>query len=85
MATKTYQIIQNDIALLSITIEVDGITDPYIDYQWDSKTGLVTAALATNPTKRVIIPHTGNSLGAIEPGSFKITNATAVDYNYWYY
>ena len=89
MATRTYTIQHSPDATgaytktISITIDVE--EDLYTDYQWDSKTGLVTAALKTNPSKRVVIPHTGNSIAKIDPGPFTAENITSIQHNYWYY
>lgn len=57
---KTYSIIQNGQAILSITVEDPG--NKYSNLQWDSKTGLVTAVI---DGKRKPIKYSGNSIGAI--------------------
>lgn len=84
MANRNYTIKQNGKTVFSITIDID--TDNYTDYQWDSKTGLVTAVdLNDANRKRVIIPYTGNGVGTLEPGPFEAIGITKMDYNFWYY
>ena len=81
-STKTYKITQNDVTVLSITIDDPG--GVYRDIQWDSRTGLVTAVIGTN-SERIPIPYTGNACGKLSPEAFTATNIYAMDYNYWYY
>ena len=84
MAKREYTIRQNGKTVFSIVVDID--TDKYDDYQWDSKTGLVTAVDVTDAArKRVIIPYTGNGTGTLEPGPFEATGITKMDYNFWYY
>lgn len=89
MATRTYTIQHspdesgNYTKTITLTINVD--EDIYTDYQWDSKTGLVTAAYKNNPQRRVVIPHEGESIARIDPGPFEATGMVTIDHNYWYY
>jgi hypothetical protein len=82
--TKTYNIIQNGIPILSITIDQPTGVE-YSDMQWDSRTGLVTAKI--NGGERKAIQYTGNSLGAIppDPNGFTAENVTGISFRYWYY
>lgn len=68
--------------LFNFTIDVSNPED-YSDYEWDSKTGLVTA-LDSNGN-RVVLPTTGNTIGRIPPCEFKTEGLISIDYNYQYY
>ena len=54
--------------------------------EWDSKTGIVSAKVNE---KRVVIPYTGNSLGAIPVDGIAsddiAINGGTLNYHYWYY
>jgi hypothetical protein len=81
--TKTYNIIQNNAPILSITVDQPADVE-YSNMQWDSRTGLVTAEING---KRQAIQYTGNSLGAIppDPNGFTAENVTGISFRYWYY
>ena len=75
--SRTYKIIQanednvNE-TILELTISLDdSLASKYSNFEWDSKTGLVTA-LDNDTDKRVIIPYTseGKSIGTIKPAPF---------------
>lgn len=81
--TKNYRIIQNEEDILSITVTFDS-SAVYENIIWDSKTGLVTAEV---DGEKMVLPHTGNSCGAIAPGVFSTEGLDPedMDYHYWYY
>ena len=97
--TETYEIhlkkadgTQGD-TLFSVTIFVpQEKVHIYDDYQWDSHNGLITAK-DTRLDRRVVIPHTGYTTGALTPeqlklyeeGNIILTKITALDYDFWYY
>ena len=85
MIQKTYKIKQNGVDIFSITVKVpDDKANQLSDYQWDSKTGLVTA-LDASTNERVPIEYTGNALGTIEPGPYETDNILQMEHYYWYY
>ena len=90
--SRTYKIIQanednvNE-TILELTISLDdSLASKYSNFEWDSKTGLVTA-LDNDTDKRVIIPYTseGKSIGTIKPAPFQTEGIVSLDYNLWYY
>ena len=59
------------------------------DLNWDSKTGLVTATMASSTTEKVVIPCLGEPIGAIpieglSEDELTLSGAT-LTYHYWYY
>lgn len=68
--------------ILSFTIELE---DPenYDSYEWDSKTGLVTA-YNKNTQKRCIIPTSGTTFGQLQPEAFEAHNVLGMIYSYEY-
>lgn len=90
MATRTYEIKTKQAdgtweVYRSIGIDTSLYTD-YTDFQWDSRTGLVSALDANG--NRVVIPHTEGgkgSLGTISPGPIQTTGIEFLEYNYIYF
>lgn len=58
--------------------------DDYEDYEWDSRTGLVTAKKKSDQ-KRYPIPTLGKTYGQLEPANFTATGCKQIKYNYQYY
>jgi hypothetical protein len=84
LKSRTYKITQQDNTVLEFTITLDdSLANRYSAFEWDSKTGLVTA-LDENTQKRVIIPVTGTTTGQIQPGPFSAEGLVKIDYNLWY-
>lgn len=89
MVSKTYTVSQTieDIKIdHSITLTIsEGDILKYEDYQWDSRTGLVTAKLK-GETKRVVLPYSGNGIVALQPGiePEKSNTISSLDYDYLY-
>lgn len=80
---KIYQDGSTPIMQIAITLP-DTEISKYSDYQWDSKTGAVTAK-NINTGKRVLIPYTGTSTGTLKPESFSGDGVRSFEYDYWYY
>lgn len=86
MTTKTrkYKVTQQDSTVFEFTISLDeSLANRYSAFEWDSKTGLVTAFDA-ELSKRVVIPTTGNTIGRLQPGPFSADGLVEVNYNLWY-
>lgn len=89
MASKTYTVSQTigDTTIEhSITITIpDNEISNYSNFQWDSRTGLVTAI---KNGKRVPVPYTGNAVGTLQPGNYTIQTTNIdpqnLDYDYLY-
>ena len=81
--SKTYKITQNGEVVMAITITLPPNTT-YTNIEWDSRTGLVTANVNGEKTRRAI-PYTGTSYGTLQPGPFEAENIYHMSYNYWYY
>lgn len=91
MANKTYTIKQNGVNVFSITITIPDSEIAYYDkYQWDSKTGQVTA-YDSRLERRVLVPHVDNTVakngtvGTLKPKDFETTNILSMEYDYLYY
>ena len=81
--SKTY-IIKQGTVTHSITITLpEGEIESYTEFQWDSRTGIVSAI---KNGVRVPIPYTGDSLCKLEPGPITSTvNISELQYDFWYY
>ena len=81
--SKTYTITQGTV-VHSITITLpDSELTSYTDFQWDSRTGIVSAV---KNEVRVPIPYAGNSICMLEPGEITSTeNISELQYDFWYY
>lgn len=85
--SQTYTFYQGENAekVMEITITVPSEQLSVLeDFEWDSKTGTVTA-LNKNTQKRVLIPHSGNSTGTLKPERFSYNNIRSVEYDLLYY
>lgn len=83
----------------SIEIATPPVGTTYYDIQWDSKTGIVSALVATPnmpiPEKRTPIHYTGTGCVSLEPDYYysKFGNDLSagegaiqgMNYHYWYY
>ena len=85
MISKIYTIVCNG-KTYEITISISsGDQGYYTDYQWDSKTGEVSA-YDSRLLKRVLLSYTGTSTCEIGPGPItSTTNIRSLEYDYWYY
>ena len=82
--TRTYKITHGGDNTLEFSISLDdSLAGRYSNFEWDSKSGLITA-LDNTTEKRVIIPHTGTTAGTIAPGPFTAEGLVSIDYNLWY-
>ena len=84
---QTYTFYQGENAekVMEITIIVSSEQLSILeDFEWDSKTGAVTA-LNKNTQKRVLIPYSGNSTGTLKPERFSCDNIRSVEYDLLYY
>lgn len=78
---KTYIIRQNNKKVFEFTVVIPE-SGTYTDFQWDSKTGLVTALYNGS---RIPVETIGITTGTLEPMEFDAQNVVSMDYNYWYY
>lgn len=70
------------------TIEIDdSYGETHSDFEWDSRTGLITAYNTTTKTREVIPCAEGseNLLGTLPPGPIQTEGISYLEYNYIYY